>query len=104
MREYVTFWELLARFKRIGVISNDHLLFGACAVTENRTKYPMISIHRLIKVSLFVALLVLMMTSALYLKDNAAMVLANADPITHNEQLCYSSCTFMRPINALILP
>lgn len=69
------------------------------------TVAPNISItlkHHVLKTTLFVALLVLMMTSALYLKDNAAFALANANPITPNEQLCYSSCTFTRPITVII--
>lgn len=63
---------------------------------------PSLIRHRVIKMTLFVGLILLMMTSAHYLKDNAAFVLANADPFIANEQLCYSSCTFTRPINVIL--
>jgi hypothetical protein len=69
------------------------------------TVVPNLSItlrQRFIKMTLFVLLLGLMVVSAHYLKDNAAFVLANADPIIPNEQLCYSSCTFTRPISAIM--
>jgi hemolysin-activating ACP:hemolysin acyltransferase len=67
------------------------------------TIYPNMIRLRVIKIALFGVLVVLMMISALYLKDNASMVLANAEPIIANEQLCYSSCTFTRPMS-IVLP